>query len=294
MITQRDISDGCVFEDEIAFGGWPLDDHYPGGFYHKGVPNTDVQTPAPYSIPYRALYSKNVDNLFFAGRNISMTHFAMSSMRVMATCTLLGEAVGKAASIAVKEDITPHDVYLDYINELQELLLCEDCFLPSKKREISGKCLDSELNIGYPFIRNGEDRAHRIYGTDEKDVYCAVAKGSEISYSFAPQKVASVHIVFDSDLNRNTLPGGAVEKRHITRANVRLDVPVMHMPKTLCREFVLLGELEGERYKLFEVSDNRKRAYHINLDKEFDKLILIPRSTWGDYDNVSVISFDFK
>ncbi|MBQ9986336.1 MAG: FAD-dependent oxidoreductase [Oscillospiraceae bacterium] len=294
MITQRDISDGCVFEDEIAFGGWPLDDHYPGGFYHKGVPNTDVQTPAPYSIPYRALYSKNVDNLFFAGRNISMTHFAMSSMRVMATCTLLGEAVGKAASIAVKEDITPHDVYLDYINELQELLLCEDCFLPSKKREISGKCLDSELNIGYPFIRNGEDRAHRIYGTDEKDVYCAVAKGSEISYSFAPQKVASVHIVFDSDLNRNTLPGGAVEKRHITRANVRLDVPVMHMPKTLCREFVLLGELEGERYKLFEVSDNRKRAYHINLDKKLDKLILIPRSTWGDYDNVSVISFDFK
>ncbi len=294
MITQRDISDGRVFDDEIAFGGWPLDDHYPGGFYHKGVPNTDVQTPAPYSIPYRALYSKNVDNLFFAGRNISMTHFAMSSMRVMATCTLLGEAVGKAASIAVRRACAPHDVYINYINELQSTLLDGDCFLPSKKRGISQNCLDAKLNIGYDNMRNGEDRAHRIYGTDEKTAYCAVAKGSEISYFFAPQKVSSVHIVFDSDLNRNTLPGGDVERRHITRANVRLDVPVMHMPKTLCREFVLLGELEGKKYKLFEVSDNRKRAYHIKLDKKLDKLILIPQSTWGDYDNVSVISFDFK
>ena len=92
MITQRDISDGRVFEDEIAYGGWKLDDHFPGGFWHRGTPNTDIPTPAPYSIPYRALYSENVENLFFAGRNISMTHMAMSSIRVMATCALLGEA----------------------------------------------------------------------------------------------------------------------------------------------------------------------------------------------------------
>ncbi|MEE1223733.1 MAG: FAD-dependent oxidoreductase, partial [Clostridia bacterium] len=111
MITQRDISDGKVFEDEVAYGGWPLDDHFPGGFYHKGVPNTNYKTPAPYSLPYRALYSENVENLFFAGRNISMTHMAMSSIRVMATCALLGEAVGKAVAIAVKNSITPHDVY---------------------------------------------------------------------------------------------------------------------------------------------------------------------------------------
>jgi len=102
VISQRDISEGRVFEDTVAFGGWPLDDHYPAGYYHKGTPNTDFKTPSPYCLPYRALYSSNVENLFFAGRNISMTHMAMSSMRVMATCALLGEAVGKAASIAAK------------------------------------------------------------------------------------------------------------------------------------------------------------------------------------------------
>ena len=295
MITQRDISDGRVFLDEVAFGGWPLDDHFPGGFYHKGVPNTDVSTPAPYSIPYRALYSKNVSNLFFAGRNISMTHFAMSSIRVMATCTLLGEAVGKAVALANENSCTPHGVYLNHIEALQEKLLIEDCFLPSRKRKVSKICLDAKLNIGCDSIRNGEDRLHGIYGTDEStDSYCTVENGKEITYTFPPQDISVVHIVFDSDLNRKTLPGGRVESRHITRANVRLDVPVMHMPKTLCREFILLGELDGEKYELLTVSENRKRAYHIAVGKKLDKLTLVPKETWGDYEKVSVISFDFK
>ncbi|MBQ7119480.1 MAG: FAD-dependent oxidoreductase [Oscillospiraceae bacterium] len=294
MMTQRDISDGRVFEDEIAFGGWPLDDHYPGGFYHKGVPNTDIQTPAPYSIPYRVLYSKNIDNLFFAGRNISMTHFAMSSLRVMATCTLLGEAVGKAASIAVKRDCTPQDVYLNYINELQKLLLDEDCFLPSKKRAISEACKEAILSVESEYIRNGEDRAHRIYSSDEADGYPYVKAGEAVTYSFDARNVSEIHIVFDSDINRKTLPGGRVESKHITRANVRLDVPIMHMPKTLCRDFKVIGELDGVKTEILSVSDNKKRAYHIKTDKKFDKLSLIPESTWGESETVYVISFDFN
>lgn len=80
-VTQRDISLGKVFDDEVAYGGWQLDDHFPGGFYHRGKPTTNIPTASPYSLPYRALYSANVENLFFAGRNISMTHMAMSSMQ---------------------------------------------------------------------------------------------------------------------------------------------------------------------------------------------------------------------
>lgn len=86
-------------------GGWPLDDHFPLGFYHNRVANTNFPTPAPYTLPYRALYSKNVENLFFAGRNISMTHMAMSSIRVMATCALLGQAVGTAAFYRIRKGI---------------------------------------------------------------------------------------------------------------------------------------------------------------------------------------------
>lgn len=294
MITQRDISDNRVFEDEIAYGGWPLDDHFPGGFYHRGVPNTYYSTPAPYSIPYRALYSKNVENLFFAGRNISMTHTAMSSIRVMATCALLGEAVGKAASIAIKNSFTPHDVYLNKIDLLQTLLLSEDCFLPSKTREISEICLKARLNIEGENIRNGQDRAHQIYNTDENSASYFAKANEEIRYTFDKANVSSVHIVFSSDLNRDTLPGSNSERVHSTRANHRLESPQMHMPKTLCREFKLIGKLDRKEYELLRVYDNRKRAYHIDVNKDFDSLILVPIDSWGDNEKIPVISFDFN
>ena len=94
-MTQKEISADTFFPDTVAYGGWPLDDHEPGGFWFRGHPNTNGYTPKPYKIPLSVLYSKNIENLWFAGRNISMTHAAMYSSRVMATCALLGQAVGK-------------------------------------------------------------------------------------------------------------------------------------------------------------------------------------------------------
>ncbi|MBQ8717607.1 MAG: FAD-dependent oxidoreductase [Clostridia bacterium] len=293
MITQRDISDDVTFDDEIAFGGWPLDDHFPGGFFHKGRPNNNVSTPQNYSIPYRALYSKNVENLFFAGRNISMTHMAMSSIRVMATCALLGEAVGKAAAVGAKRDLTPHGVYLEAIDEVQRLLLNEDCFLPRKPRRVSALCKNAALSGGEEKLRNGEDRGHAIYGTDEQTARFDAPLGKEITYSFDAAKISEVHLVFCSDLNRKTLPGSSIERRLMTRCNQKLTSPQMHMPTTLCRKFKLYGELNGERHTLLSVCDNRQRAHHIEPDMTFDKLILVPEASWGEGDTVPVISFDF-
>ena len=292
ILTQRDVSDGKVFEDEIAFGGWPLDDHYPGGFYHRGAPNAHVNTPAPYSLPYRVLYSKNVENLFFAGRNISATHMAMSSTRVMATCGLFGEAVGKAAAIATKNGLTPHEIYLQKIPQVQELLMKEDCFLPSKTRTISTACKNACLSGANDEIRNGQDRQHHIYGlkTVEPNV---VEKNEDIRYTFPEQKVSEVHIVFDSDLNRTTLAGSLCERTRSMRANRRLDSPQMQMPKTLCKEFRLIGELDGVQTEILHVENNRKRSYHINLDELVDTIILTPISSWGEWEEIPVISFDF-
>ena len=289
MVTQRDVCDGTVFPDEIAYGGWPIDDHFPGGFYHRGVPNTDYKTHSPYSIPYRCLYSKNVENLFFAGRNVSMTHLAMSSMRVMATCALMGEAVGKAAALATNHNLTPHGVYTDMLPQLQKLLLNEDCFLPSIPRPVSDACRTAGLNAP-DCLRNGQDRVHTIY--EENAVYAA-AKGETLTYTFAAQPIASVHIVFDSDLNRETLPGGWCEQGHSTRAQYLLNSPVMHMPTTLCREFKLIGQKEGVSVDLLHVTDNRKRSYHLPVNGEFDTLTLIPLDSWG-HKEIPVISFDFS
>lgn len=293
MITQCDISAGRSFEDEIAFGGWPLDDHFPDGFYHQGIPNTDYHTPAPYSIPYRALYSKNVDNLYFAGRNISMTHMAMSSVRVMATCALLGEAVGKAVSLAVHSACSPHDVYLYHLDDLQRLLLDADCFLPSKTRHISTICQKAALSGATNIIRNGQDRPHILYGTDESSACCLVSPNTSVTYRFDATCVQDVHIVFSSDLDRLSLIGSETERTQPTRSNHKLNMPQQPMPSPLCKEFLLVGELDGVSSPLLHVTDNRKRCYHLQINRPLDTLHLIPVSSWG-CNEISLISFDFS
>lgn len=287
IVTQKDISEGTVFEDTIAYGGWPLDDHFPMGFYHRGVPNTDFKTPAPYCLPYRALYSKNVENLYFAGRNISMTHMAMSSIRVMATCALLGQAVGTAAAIASEFNLTPNGVYNEKLGLLQETLMNDDCFLPHKQRAVSSDFKSTNTDES---VRNGQDRAHRLYNTEE----CGMkVKNNTSVYYDVGGYVKSVHIVFDSDLNRETLPGDECERLHATRCNIRLDSPVMTMPKTLCKAFVLEIETKNGKITVKE-ENNRKRAYHIPVNGNVSSIKLTPITNWGDTDDTPIISFDFN
>ena len=119
MITQRDVSDNRVFDDEIAFGGWPLDDHFPDGFYHRGTPNTDIQTPASYSIPYRSLLPREYDNMLVAGRCLSATHEAQAAVRVMPICCCMGEAAGRAAALAHKGNTSVREIS---VSELQRQL----------------------------------------------------------------------------------------------------------------------------------------------------------------------------
>ena len=293
VISQRDISDNAVFPDTVAFGGWPLDDHYPAGYYHRGTPNTDFTTPAPYCLPYRALYSANVDNLLFAGRNISMTHTAMSSIRVMATCGLLGQAVGTAVSIASRHHISPHDVYLEHLAELQQLLMNDDCFLPHFQRTLSPACKSAQLTGGDDSLRSGEDRANRIYGTE----HCGarIKNGTSVEYRLpTPSQIHAVHLVFDSDLNRETLPGDWCEQGHVTRANILLDSPQMYPPKTLCKRFRLTAVTADGEIELLCVDRNVKRAYHVPAELRVSALRLQMQENWGETDTTNLISFDFQ
>jgi hypothetical protein len=235
-----------------------------------------------------------VENLYFAGRNISMTHTAMSSIRVMATCALLGEAVGKAAAVAVQNAMTPHGVYRERMADVQEKLMNEDCFLPRMTRSVSDACLSAALTGAPDSIRDGRDRPHALYGTENGEGTYHAPIGEEIAYRFDAQTVSAVHLVFDSDLDRETLPGSQCERIHTTRANRRLDSPQMHMPKTLCRAFTLFGEREGKREVLLQITDNRRRAYHLPVNGVFDALILLPEDVWCENaQNAPLISFDF-
>ncbi|MFZ1751977.1 MAG: FAD-dependent oxidoreductase, partial [Saprospiraceae bacterium] len=122
------------FEDAVAFGGWPLDEHNPGGIENLAEPPSfwHEHFDKVYEIPYRCLYSKNISNLMFAGRNVSQTHVALSSSRVMATCATMGQAVGTAAAICIHKKMVPREVGQSYINELQEQLILDDAYIPSR------------------------------------------------------------------------------------------------------------------------------------------------------------------
>lgn len=292
IITANDLLSDEKFHDTVAYGGWPVDDHYPDGFYTKGRPNTNILPPAPYCIPYRALYSKNVSNLFFAGRNISMTHMAMSSVRVMATCAVIGEAVGVAAAIASKYNLTPHGVYREKLELLQNTLMDEDCFLPTKKRVVSEICTNTELKNGNEYTKNGEDRPNQVYGNH----LCGteVQNGTMIEYDFKkPEHVNKIHITFDSDLNRLTLPGEMCERTHCMRANIRLNSPQFYMPKTLCRSFKLIVMTDNGEEILLNVNNNRKRSYSVDVGYEVNAIKLLPLSNWGESEKTTVFSFDF-
>jgi hypothetical protein len=128
VLVEQDIAARRLFADRVSYAGWGIDIHPPGGFY-------DTEPPAifshkvKFSIPFRCLYSKNVDNLLMAGRCISVSHVALGATRVMITCGLQGQAVGTAAGMCKIHETTPRIVGQNYIADLQQQLLKDGCYL---------------------------------------------------------------------------------------------------------------------------------------------------------------------
>lgn len=132
ILSEPDMLGYKHFDDAVAYGGWSLDEHNPGGIENLDQPASYFHEnfSEPYQIPFGSLYSANVPNLLFAGRNISQTHIALSSTRIMATCALEGQAVGTAAAICIQRNIDPRKLREHHIKELQQTLLRDDVFIP--------------------------------------------------------------------------------------------------------------------------------------------------------------------
>jgi hypothetical protein len=128
------VEEGRRFPDDVAYGGHDLDDHQPLGESADIVAHS---IPPLYGIPYRACYSRNVDNLFLAGRLISATHLAHASSRVMRTGGAIGQAVGMAAALCRELCCTPRDLYHDSerLRDLQLRLLRADATLLARAAE---------------------------------------------------------------------------------------------------------------------------------------------------------------
>lgn len=134
ILSEKDLRNQSEFPDAAAYGGWPVDIHPPEGVFGKSHPGGTPPFffPGTYAIPFRSLYSKNISNLMMAGRDISVTHVALGTTRVMATCAVCGQATGLAVSLLKKYQCTPRALVKKHVEELRELFQKNDLTLPNR------------------------------------------------------------------------------------------------------------------------------------------------------------------
>jgi len=145
-MTEQDQLRRTLFPDEVAYGGWFVDLHEPGGLLAEVSEKSAVEEPGrqpymaksyvgPFGIPLRILIAKGMSNLMMAGRNVSVTHAALGAVRVMGTTALMGQAAGTAAAIALREGIRVREVPEKSIHKVQQTLLRDGCFLLNAMNE---------------------------------------------------------------------------------------------------------------------------------------------------------------
>jgi hypothetical protein len=213
VLIQQNLEQCEEFPDRVAYGGWPIDDHPPGGIDRTDIePTRYVNFNKPYHVPLRSLYSINRSNLLMAGRNISASHVAFASTRVMATCATLGQAAGTAAAFCLRSKSLPREVVRDAsrLRQLQQWLLKDDQSMigfrnedgadlaKSAKVKGSGETIDGKASN----LLDGVTRNILDGQTHQWQAPLGESKPwVELTWP-EPVQIGAVQITFDSGLNR--------------------------------------------------------------------------------------------
>lgn len=291
VLNQNDIEAEGRFDDIIAYGGWTMDDHNPAGFRHFGEPTTYHPAPSPYGIPFRSTYSKNIKNLMFAGRNISATHSALSSTRVMATCALIGQAVGNGASLCCKYGCTPNGVYKEHIAELQKEILDDGCRLPWKKREIPECTVNAQCSISdeeKAILQNGLERPSE--GGERN--YVSRETGESIEFRFNAPVKGVVRLVLDLDFSRESVSDDEMLRSYSMRCNIPLNAKKMKMPANLAKKLrVAVVYEDGTEKILYETENNYRHLIFLPTE---EKIVSMKAEFFGGWQSgtSNIYSFD--
>ncbi len=128
ILIEQDLTNQRVYPDGTVPTSWTIDLHYPDPKNSDLFPGAEFKSIAkhtkiyPYPIPFRCLYSKSINNLMMGGRDISVSHVALGTTRLMRTCGMMGEVLGMAASICKREKTTPRGIYENHFAELEKLM----------------------------------------------------------------------------------------------------------------------------------------------------------------------------
>ena len=282
VLTENDVYDHAQFEDAVAYGGWCLDIHCPHGAEQLDVlPSGDCHfVDGIYTIPYRCYYSRNVPNLFLAGRDISATRWAFSSTRIIGTCAVGGQAVGAAAALCGKYRVLPREL-APHIPEVQQLLLKHDAFIPGIVNRDEADLARKATFTASSFIPGGEpqkvaDGIARKLGDDShawiSDGFSP--DGEKLVMSFAKQeRVSEIRLTFESNfaypIRQTMSPNRQAQQRE-------------GVPPELVRDLDLHFMRAGREVGVKQVRNNHQRLLVVGTEPvECDEVLIHVLATNG-------------
>ncbi len=254
MLNEADIMSNHTFSDVVAYGGWDVDSHVPGGLlaYDK-IPSEVFHFEGSYDIPYRSYLVKGFKNLFVGGRCMGASKLAMASTRVMGTCAVGGQAIGTAAAMAVKDKTNIRNIN---VSKLQQQLLKDDCYLPNLKNEDELDLLRSSI-VTASSAQQGFDAVNVINGVSREidgnvNAWRAVGVENEwISFDLGAQKqIKQLRLTFDSNFLLN---------KNITLSGKRQRQQEIGVPKELVKDFNVKFTLGEKVVYEQKVTDNVQR-----------------------------------
>ena len=265
ILTESDILDHKQFEDAVAYGGWCVDLHAPHGLLdYDLLPSDCHHFSGVYTIPYRSYYSKNIDNLYLAGRDISTSKLGLASTRIIGCCAVGGQAVGTAAALCKKYDCKPREL-APHVGELQQLLIKDDAFLPGFVNEDAADKARNATFTATSFAAGGEP-ANVVDGYTRRldDVSHAwvtdgiSADGECLTMKLAsPETLSQLRLTFDSDFSYPI---------RVTMAYNRQVQQRIGVPAELVKDYTVTLKKDGKAVRTIEVKDNHQR--HNILDFE--------------------------
>lgn len=284
VLTENDVLANRIFDDAVAYGGWPMDIHPAAGVSGLELPPSRlINFPGLYTIPYRCYCSRTIPNLMMAGRDISASHLAFSSSRLMGTCAVGGQAVGTAAAMAVRDGCDPRDVGRQSIHALQQALLKDDCYIPGFRNEDPLDLARSASVTASSWQEGGEPEkvVNGVSRSVNGDTNCWISgelAGEEAALLLSlpePALLREIRLTFDPNLSREMMP--SMVKSILARQHPGVS-------PELVRDYDVELLLAGRTVEVREVRGNHQRLNVLTLDRprRCDAVRIRVKQTWGD------------
>jgi len=266
VLSETDILENKIFEDAVCYGGWCVDLHTAHGMLdlHRHPSGDCRYFDGVYTIPYRSYYSKNISNLFMAGRNISATKLGMCSTRIIGCCAIGGQAVGAAASLCKKYSCNPKELQ-KHIKELQQIIIKHDGFIPGFTNEDEKDFARKAVFTATSYKKgckpqNVTDGISRRLG-DEVHGWTSdgISENGEIlTMTFnKPVEISELRYTFDSDFRYPIRVTMAPNRQKQQRPGV---------PAELVRDYDIVMKSDNKVVRTIEVRENHQRHNVLRFD----------------------------